>query len=62
MSSQDSYTTGLHAVPQGEEVGDVFDLVGVVDVDQAELARPRLGHTHLGARCLPLTWRVVNLD
>ena len=53
--------TSLHAVSQGEEVSDVFDVVGVVDVDQAELARPRLGHAHLGARSLPLAYRVENL-
>ena len=57
-----SYTTRLHPISQGEEVSDVIDVVGVVDVDQVELARPRLGHTHLGAGGLPLAYRVVTLD
>ena len=45
----------LHSVPNREEVCDVLDVVGVVDVDQAELAGPGLGHPHLGARGLSLT-------
>ena len=48
--------TRLHAIPHREEVGDVIVAIGMVDVDQAELAGPGLGHPNLGARSLSLTY------
>ena len=48
--------TRLHAVAHREEVCDVFDVFGMVDVDKAELASPRLGYSHFGARSLFLTY------
>ena len=47
--------TRLHAVAHREEVCDVFDVFGMVDVDKAELASPRLSDSNLCARSLLLT-------
>ena len=51
-----SLRTRLHAVPHREEVGDVVDVVGVVDVHDAQLASPRLGHAHQGDGRLAQTY------